>query len=123
MTELNGAEYNAVFFDLDGTLVDTAPDMVALLQQLQREHGIEPVSYELARSYVSNGSIGLLTLGFPELEVQFGDEMHQNFLELVSGAYSKKILNRSRELRSSALIFFRVVMSRTMPCVPTTFPF
>ncbi len=92
MTELNGAEYNAVFFDLDGTLVDTAPDMVALLQRLQREHGIDPVSYELGRSYVSNGAIGLLTLGFPELEVQFGDEMHQHFLE----QYSESICVESR---------------------------
>jgi 2-phosphoglycolate phosphatase len=92
LTELNGAEYNAVFFDLDGTLVDTAPDMVALLQRLQREHGIDPVSYELGRSYVSNGAIGLLTLGFPELEVQFGDEMHQHFLE----QYSESICVESR---------------------------
>jgi 2-phosphoglycolate phosphatase len=92
LTELNGAEYNAVFFDLDGTLVDTAPDMVGLLQRLQREHGIDPVSYELGRSYVSNGAIGLLTLGFPELEVQFGDEMHQHFLE----QYSESICVESR---------------------------
>jgi 2-phosphoglycolate phosphatase len=81
VTELNGAEYNAVFFDLDGTLVDTAPDMVAVLQRLQQEHGIDPVTYELGRSYVSNGAVGLLTLGFPELEIQMGDEMHQRYLE------------------------------------------
>ena len=82
MTELNGAEYNAVFFDLDGTLVDTAPDMVAVLQRLQQEHGIDPVSYDLGRSYVSNGAVGLLTLGFPELEIQPGDDLHQHYLEL-----------------------------------------
>jgi len=82
VTELNGAEYNAVFFDLDGTLVDTAPDMVAILQRLQQEHGIDPVSYDLGRSYVSNGAVGLLTLGFPELEIQPGDDLHQHYLEL-----------------------------------------
>ena len=82
MTELNGAEYNAVFFDLDGTLVDTAPDMVAILQRMQHEHGIDPVSYDLGRSYVSNGAVGLLTLGFPELEIQPGDDLHQHYLEL-----------------------------------------
>jgi 2-phosphoglycolate phosphatase len=92
VTELNGAEYNSVFFDLDGTLVDTAPDMVGLLQRLQREHGIDPVSYELGRSYVSNGAIGLLTLGFPEREIQIGDEMHQHFLE----QYSEAICVESR---------------------------
>jgi phosphoglycolate phosphatase len=86
VTELNGAEYNAVFFDLDGTLVDTAPDMVAVLQRLQQEHGIDPVSYELGRSYVSNGAVGLLTLGFPELEIEPGGDLHQHYLELYAEA-------------------------------------
>jgi len=92
MTELNGAEYTSVLFDLDGTLADTAPDMVAVLQHLQREHGIDPVPYELARSYVSNGAIGLLTLGFPELVVEFGDDMHQEYLE----RYAETICEESR---------------------------
>jgi len=92
VTELNGAEYNAVFFDLDGTLVDTAPDMVAVLQRLQQEYGIDPVSYELARSYVSNGAVGLLTLGFPELEIEPGDDLHQQYLEL----YAETICVESR---------------------------
>ena len=81
MTELYGAEYNAVLFDLDGTLIDTAPDMVTVLQHLQQERGIEPAHYDLARSYVSNGAIGLLTLGFPEIDIEFGDELHQQYLE------------------------------------------
>jgi len=81
VSELNGAEYNAVLFDLDGTLVDTAPDMVAALHLLQREHSVILSPYELARSNVSNGAIGLLRVGFPELEIEFGDEMHQLYLE------------------------------------------
>ena len=92
MTELNGAEYNAVLFDLDGTLVDTAPDMVAVLQYLQREHGLDPVPYELARSNVSNGAVGLLTLGFPEIDIEIGDELHQQYLE----RYAEVICEESR---------------------------
>lgn len=57
--------FTAVLFDLDGTLVDTAPDMVAVLQAMQSDRSIEPVSYEVGRSYVSNGAVGLLRLGFP----------------------------------------------------------
>lgn len=81
MSELYGAVYNAVLFDLDGTLVDTAPDMVAVLQHLQREHGIEPLAYDLGRSNVSNGAVGLLRVGFPEIEVEFGDDLHHEYLE------------------------------------------
>ena len=92
MTELNGTEYNAVLFDLDGTLIDTAPDMVAVLQNLQQEHGVEPTSYELARSNVSNGAIGLLTIGFPEVDIEFGDTFHQQYLE----QYTEMICQESR---------------------------
>ena len=60
--------YDLVLFDLDGTLVDTAPDMVAALQVMQRDHGYAPVAYELGRSNVSNGAMGLLRIGFPDLD-------------------------------------------------------
>ena len=73
--------FKAVFFDLDGTLVDTAPDMVAVLQAMQRLHDVDPVDYELGRSQVSNGAIGLLGLGFPELEISYGDDLHYEYLE------------------------------------------
>ena len=63
-----GASYNAVLFDLDGTLVDTAPDMVHALQTLQQRTGYAPVSYDTGRSNVSNGAAGLLRVGFPDLD-------------------------------------------------------
>lgn len=60
----------AVFFDLDGTLVDTAPDMVGVLQALQSDRGIEPLPYALGRANVSNGALGLLRVAFPGQEVE-----------------------------------------------------
>jgi phosphoglycolate phosphatase len=73
--------FDAVLFDLDGTLVDTAPDMVAVLHAMQSAHGVDQVDYALGRSQVSNGAIGLLSLGFPEAQIEFGDEFHHEFLE------------------------------------------
>ena len=72
---------DAVLFDLDGTLVDTAPDMVAVLQAMQASRGLEPIAYETARRQVSNGAIGLLRAGFPGLGVEFGDSFHTEYLE------------------------------------------
>jgi N-acetyl-D-muramate 6-phosphate phosphatase len=54
----------AVLFDLDGTLVDTAPDMTAALNRLRIEHGQEALPFERLRPYVSRGSNGLLSVGF-----------------------------------------------------------
>jgi len=51
----------AVFFDLDGTLVDTAPDFVCVVNQLRREHSLEPMLPEQVNPYVSIGSGGLIT--------------------------------------------------------------
>ena len=70
-----------MLFDLDGTLVDTAPDMVAVLQDLQRAHDLEPVAYDVGRAYVSNGALGLLSLGFPDIEHAVGSELHTAYLE------------------------------------------
>jgi N-acetyl-D-muramate 6-phosphate phosphatase len=54
----------AVFFDLDGTLVDTAPDLgYALNLQLQR-HGKPVLTDDEIRPFASHGSRGLLGLGF-----------------------------------------------------------
>jgi phosphoglycolate phosphatase len=54
----------AVLFDLDGTLVDTAPDLgYALNLQLQR-HGRDTLPEEKIRPFASHGSKGLLGLGF-----------------------------------------------------------
>lgn len=69
MSALFHGNARAVFFDLDGTLVDTAPDMVVTLQELQRDSGVEAVSYALGRSQVSNGAMGLLNLAFPAEEI------------------------------------------------------
>ena len=34
----------AIFFDLDGTLIDTAPDMIAVLTNIQTKEGQKPIS-------------------------------------------------------------------------------
>jgi len=54
----------AVLFDLDGTLLDTAPDLGAALNSVLQANGREPLAAEVMRPYASHGSTGLLTLGF-----------------------------------------------------------
>lgn len=49
----------AVFFDLDGTLVDSAPDIAAAVNELMAEHGLAPHSLEAVRGMIGNG-IGTL---------------------------------------------------------------
>ncbi|MDH3481162.1 MAG: HAD-IA family hydrolase [Gammaproteobacteria bacterium] len=73
--------FDLVLFDLDGTLVDTAPDMVATLQDMQSDHGYEPIAYDLGRSNVSNGAMGLLRVGFPDLDEDGRRNLIAEFVE------------------------------------------
>ncbi len=46
----------AVIFDLDGTLVDSAPDICAAAGTVIARHGLEPLTLEQTRSYVGHGA-------------------------------------------------------------------
>lgn len=56
--------FTAILFDLDGTLVDTAPDLAFALNSLLEEQGKPTLPYETIRPIASNGAGGLLELGF-----------------------------------------------------------
>lgn len=52
--------FQGVFFDLDGTLADTAPDLVAAANQLLVARNLAPKQYEVLRPCASAGARGLI---------------------------------------------------------------
>lgn len=50
----------AIVFDLDGTLVDSAPDLHAISSQILREEGLEPYSLEEMTSFIGHGVANLV---------------------------------------------------------------
>jgi len=71
----------AVLFDLDGTLLDTAPDMIFALNAICRDERVPTVAYERARGFVSNGAVGLLRLAFPDFDPARDTELHRRYLD------------------------------------------
>lgn len=80
----------ALLLDLDGTLVDTAPDMVGALDRLLQKHNKPKSDYSKAKKLVSKGAAALVKLGFdiddnyPDLEnlkQQFLAEYEQHICE------------------------------------------
>lgn len=53
----------AIFFDLDGTLADTAPDLAGALNKLRCAHDLPPLPLAVLRPHVSAGAKGLLLAG------------------------------------------------------------
>jgi phosphoglycolate phosphatase len=51
---------DAVVFDLDGTLVDTAPDIANAVNRLLATHGLPPQTVEFVESFIGEGSFGLI---------------------------------------------------------------
>jgi len=77
------AKLKAVLLDLDGTLVDTAPDLVAVLNAILKENNQGAVPYAIARNVVSEGALGLLRLGFgPNLDAAEEETLRNRFLDL-----------------------------------------
>ncbi|HEX4153470.1 MAG TPA: phosphoglycolate phosphatase [Steroidobacteraceae bacterium] len=74
----------AVLFDLDGTLLDTAPDMVGALDILRRENALAPLPFDEARASVSHGSARLVRLGFPDAGVERLAALQRRYLEIYS---------------------------------------
>jgi len=76
--------YKGVFFDLDGTLADTAPDLVAATNQLLIARNLTPKQYAVLRPCASAGARGLIGGAFgidPEHPdfISLRDEFFENY--------------------------------------------
>lgn len=84
---------NTILFDLDGTLIDTAPDLANALNLLLIENNIAAIDFETIRPLVSHGSPALIKLGFG---LSAGDTNYEplrlRFLEL----YEQNIAHHSQ---------------------------
>jgi N-acetyl-D-muramate 6-phosphate phosphatase len=76
----------AILFDLDGTLLDTAPDMVGALNALRGERGLAPLAYDVVRPGVSHGAARVVKIGFPNAEGESFSALQKRFLDTYRGA-------------------------------------
>jgi N-acetyl-D-muramate 6-phosphate phosphatase len=70
----------AVLLDLDGTLLDSAPDLTHALNALRAENGLSPLALEVVRPHVSHGSSAVVRIGFPEAGAADFEALRARFL-------------------------------------------
>ena len=76
-----------VLFDLDGTLLDSAPDMLAAVNALRETHGEPPMLLAALRPHVSKGARAMLAAGFPGLDANAREALVPPFL----AAYQREL--------------------------------
>src|SRR5918993_5779813 len=69
-----------VLFDLDGTLLESAPDMLAAGNVLRAEHGAAAMTLAELRPHVSKGARAMLAAAFPDLDGAQRDALIPRFL-------------------------------------------
>jgi N-acetyl-D-muramate 6-phosphate phosphatase len=81
-----GRDIAAVFFDLDGTLIDSAPDLVVAMDRLRAEQGEARVDVAHIGHVVSKGGRAMLRLGFPGADETRIELLLPRFLDLYAEA-------------------------------------
>lgn len=75
-------KHNCLLFDLDGTLADTAPDMIAAINRVLAEENRPPMAEALLRDHVSHGSNAMVRRGFgKEQSEALFEERRAKFLQ------------------------------------------
>ena len=76
---------NAILFDLDGTLLDSAPDLVAALNFVRQKEGLPALEVKGMSQFVSHGAVGLINAGMPGCNEQEFELRKALFLERYAG--------------------------------------
>jgi len=85
--------FNAVLFDLDGTLADTAPDLCHAINVMRAARALAPVPLEKTRPVTSSGARGLLAAGFDVTPEHHDYEaMRREFLDI----YEQNVCRETR---------------------------
>jgi phosphoglycolate phosphatase len=71
----------AMLFDLDGTLLDSAPDLVRSLNWVRGSEGLDPLPVGAYSRFASKGAIGLLRAGMPPADEAQFETWRQRFLD------------------------------------------
>jgi 2-phosphoglycolate phosphatase len=86
------AAVRAVLFDLDGTLLDTAPDMAAALNAMRVADGYAALPFAQLRELVSHGARALVQFGYPQAAAAELETLRARFIS----SYAERLAVHTR---------------------------
>ena len=69
-------------FDLDGTLLDSAPDFLAVINRMRADRGLGPMTMDVLRPVVSKGARAMAAAAFPDVDVAQREAWIPEFLDI-----------------------------------------
>ncbi len=91
MDDVKPAWPRAVLFDLDGTLIDSAPDIRGAVNELLATHGVAPVTLDQVRSFIGNGVKKLVERSFAATSGPLSPEALEREYTAMMGIYGKHL--------------------------------
>lgn len=93
MTQRTLRRCDGVLFDLDGTLVDSAPDLAGAANDLRAMHGLPPLGLEQLRPMVGAGARGMVGVAFG---VKPGEPTFEPLRDAFLDRYAQRLLLHTR---------------------------
>jgi phosphoglycolate phosphatase len=108
-----------IAFDLDGTLVETAPDLIGTLNRMLAIRGLPQMPVEAASHLVGHGALALLRHGFMEAGAAWDEALNQPMLEEFITDYTAHIADYSRPYPGVVETLDRLAARGAILCVAT----
>ncbi len=86
------ARFDTIIFDLDGTLADTAPDVLRAVNRALEKMGVQPISFDQVKRAIGPGKEEFLRTVFPEA----GEHGLRMFLTTFREIYWEHCLDRTK---------------------------
>lgn len=111
-----------IVFDLDGTLVETAPDLIGALNRLLAQHDLPPAPLEDARILVGRGAVALLKHGFERAGAAWNEAASDRLLRAFLDDYLAHIADGSTAYPGAIGALDALTARGAILCVATNKP-
>lgn len=108
-----------IAFDLDGTLVDTAPDLIGTLNWLLAQEGLAPLAVEDARPFIGRGARWLIERGYAATGTPLEAGRVPGLFERFIARYQEHIADESRPFPGCEAALDRLIAGGAKLCVCT----